>query len=122
MAARLTGDELDQVRAVIAAATAADDRSPVSEETLLHLRNPGMDHRVQHVLAELDGRLVGYGVLIPTEGPSSGLAELAVEPAARGRGIGHAIVERLLRLAGPHGLALWAHGRGAPAAPLARME
>lgn len=116
----LSPAELAQINATIAAATDADDRSPVSEETLLHLRTPERGHRVQHVLAELDDQVVGYGVLIPTEGPQRSVAELAVAPAHRGRGIGHAIVGALLELVEPGDLRLWAHGRDAHAAALAR--
>jgi mycothiol synthase len=115
----LSADESSGVIEVIAAATEADDRCPVSESTLLHLRNPGLDHRVKHVLAEVDGRIAGYGVLIPTEGPRPRVAEIAVEPSLRGRGIGHAIIEQVIALGGSGGVALWAHGRDAPAGPLA---
>lgn len=116
----LRADELADVNRTIAEATAADDRSPVSEETLLHLRIPDLDQRVQHVLAEADNRIVGYGVLIPTDGPQPQVAEIAVAPSYRGRGIGQAVIIRLLELVGGDRLALWAHGRDAHAAPLAR--
>lgn len=118
--AALNAEELAGVGRTIAEATAADDRSPVSEATLLHLRRADEHQQVQHVLAEADGRVVGYGVLLPIEGPQPRVAELAVCPPYRGRGIGHTIITRLLDLVAPLDLALWAHGRDSHAAPLAR--
>lgn len=116
----LDPEEIAGVCRTIDEATAADDSCPVSEETLLHLRVAGHNHGVLHVLAEADSRIVGYGVLIQDESRHGRLAELAVAPDYRSRGIGHAIIERLLDLVAGQGLALWAHGRDAHAAPLAR--
>ena len=117
---QLSADEMAEVAAVIAASTAADHGSPVSEATLLRVRFPDRYQQVRHVVAREAGLVVGYGVLIPTEGPRPMVGEVAVHPRERGHGVGHEVVGRLLSLAGNAGLALWAHGRHAPAAALAR--
>jgi len=119
VASALDGAGRGEVRQLIARATAADDRSPVSEETMLQLSAPASD-RIRHVLVREDDRLLGYAALLRADGPQPMVAELAVDPAARHRGVGHVLVQSLLREAGADGLSLWAHGRNAPAAALAQ--
>ena len=115
----LDGAGRGEVRRLIARATAADDRSPVSEETLLQLRAPATE-RIHHILVRGGDDLLGYSALLPTDGPRPMVAELAVDPDARHRGVGRILVEALLAEAGDGGLSLWAHGRNAPAAALAK--
>jgi mycothiol synthase len=57
----------------------------------------------------LDGAAAGYARLeLPGDGDAE--AELVVHPAARRRGVGSALLDRLLELAGPRALSIWAHG------------
>jgi len=105
-------------------ATRHDGVTPISEHVMLHLRHGG-DADVRHLLARSeDGRLVGYAHLDVTdlvEGPS---AELVVAPSARRRGLGHALVEDLIRISDAdvpgRGLRLWAHGESEAARGLAQ--
>ncbi len=105
-------------------ATRHDGVTPSSEHVMLHLRHGG-DADVRHLLARSeDGRLVGYAHLDVTdlvEGPS---AELVVAPSARRRGLGHALVEDLIRISDAdvpgRGLRLWAHGESEAARGLAQ--
>jgi mycothiol synthase len=104
-------------------ATRHDGVTPISEHVLLHLRHGG-DADVRHLMARADdGRLVGYAHLDVTdlvEGPS---AEAVVAPSARRRGLGHALVDELIRISDRDapglGLRLWAHGETAAASGLA---
>jgi mycothiol synthase len=106
-------------------ATRHDGVTPISEHVMLHLRHGG-DADVRHLLARSeDGRLVGYAHLDVTdlvEGPS---AELVVAPSARRRGLGHALVEDLIRISDAdvpgRGLRLWAHGESEAARGLAEQ-
>lgn len=115
---RLTAADVARVRDLVADSTAVDGRSPVSDDTLGHLQ--GGHGQVDHVLVELHGRLAGYGSLIPFEGPRPMLAEIAVAPAARGRGVGARVLDALVDLAGPAGFTIWAHGVDPGGAPWAR--
>jgi mycothiol synthase len=98
------------VRALAEAATAADGREPLSEQFVINL-NGRARPRVAHLLAESDGAVVGYAQL------DHAAAELVVAPAARGRGIGSALLAALLELS-PR-LDVWAHGDLPAAAALA---
>lgn len=93
----LTAAEATAVRALAAAAEAADGHPPLSEQVLLHLAEGAQ------LLAESsDGALDGYAHL---EGSS---AELVVHPDARRRGVGRALAAALLEFAPD--LVVWAHG------------
>jgi mycothiol synthase len=104
-------------------ATRHDGVTPISEHVMLHLRHGG-DADVRHLLARSqEGRLVGYAHLDVTdlvEGPS---AELVVAPSARRHGLGHALIEDLIRISDAdvpgRGLRLWAHGESEAARGLA---
>ncbi|MCW1957371.1 MAG: amino-acid N-acetyltransferase [Mycobacterium sp.] len=50
-------------------------------------------------VAEFDGRVVGCGALHVLWADLGEVRTVAVDPAVRGRGIGHAIVDRLLEVA-----------------------
>ncbi len=52
------------------------------------------------LVAELDGDLVGMA-WVHMRGPVATIGPLAVEPRAQGRGIGRALIERAVALAGP---------------------
>ena len=114
---RINAADHAAVTRLIARATEADGVSPVSEPVVLHLRH-GDDHGVQHLLAWRGAALVGYGHLDTTASVAGSSAEVVVDPDARERGIGRAIVERFLDI--EPGLRLWAHGRQAGSDELAR--
>jgi mycothiol synthase len=82
-----------------------------SEDMAEELANPLIDRERDWVLAELDGRLVGCALLnprAPTDDRLSVVLEGIVHPAHRGRGIGSALLERMLGRAPQH-----VHERGA---------
>ncbi|MFI1462826.1 mycothiol synthase [Nocardia carnea] len=97
----------DEVSAVLAAAAAADGVAPVSEQGLLALRG---DSPVRHLLALSDGVVAGYAGLTPAHDEHPAMAEVAVAPAYRGRGIGREVVAAVLA-AGGSGARVWAHGK-----------
>jgi mycothiol synthase len=106
-------DEVTEILALTHAAGDADGAYPLSEHVVLHLRLGG-DAPATHLLAKLDGHLVGYAHIDPTdevEGPS---AELCVHPLHRRRGLGRALVTAAIAAAEHHDpqgrLRLWAHG------------
>jgi mycothiol synthase len=110
---RLDAGEVAEVIALTHAAGDADGAYPLSEHVMLHLRHGG-DSPATHVLARIDGRMVGYAHVDPTdpvEGPS---AELCVHPLYRRRGLGRALVMAAMAAAADHDpsgrLRLWAHG------------
>jgi mycothiol synthase len=118
---RLDAGRLAEVLALVEAVSDADGSTPVSEHVLMHLRHGG-DLEARNLLGYLGTTLVGYAHLDVTdlvEGPS---AELAVHPAYRRRGIGSALVAALEAESPDGRLRLWAHGRHADAAALARSR
>lgn len=119
---RLSGAELDEVRALIDAATMADGVRPLNEHVMLHLRHGG-DEDTRNLLArDADGRLVGYAHLDVTDAVAGPSAELVVHPMHRGQGNGRALVDAARRSAGPR-LRLWSHGSHRSARELAsRMD
>jgi mycothiol synthase len=138
----LTGDEADEVRAMLDAATEANGVPPVSEAVRLLLR-PHADERTDeragqqpgvHLLARATraetpntptrngghagggARVVGYGHL------AGGVGELVVHPEHRRRGVGGQLVRALLDRADAEGgtLRVWAHGEHPGAVRLAQ--
>jgi mycothiol synthase len=95
--------DLDDVLALLGAATAADGVRPLSEDAELRLqhRSPG-GHDL--VVRSPDGDLAGYARL------DDGVAELVVHPRFRRRGFGAALLDQVLELAGAAPLSIWAHG------------
>jgi mycothiol synthase len=95
--------DVDDVLALLGAATAADGVRPLSEDAELRLqhRTPG-GHDV--VVRSPDGDLAGYARL------DDGVAELVVHPRFRRRGLGAALLDQVLDLAGAGPLSIWAHG------------
>jgi mycothiol synthase len=100
----LSSEDQADIRALIAAATAADGVAPVGDQVLRELP---LD-RTRHLLAHEDGTLVGYLNL------ASGMAEATVAPDARRRGIGAELIRTGLAAGGP-GTQIWAHGNLASA-------
>lgn len=111
---RLTAVEVDEAAGIFEAARIADGRTGAGELPSF-LSQPGA-----HVLAEDNGRVVGYAHL-DTVGDSFGhpVGEVVVHPAARDRGVGTQLVRQLLTLAGDREPRLWSHGDHPAAAAIA---
>ncbi|MDO8106509.1 mycothiol synthase [Isoptericola sp. b441] len=108
--------EADAVRRLADTAAGADGVAPLGEQTLLDLTAP----RAWHVLAHDEhGTPVGYAQLWPELGRRR-TAELVVAPAARGTGVGTALMGAVMDLAGDAQALLWAHGTLPGATSLAR--
>ncbi|GAB0101870.1 mycothiol synthase [Nocardia sp. JMUB6875] len=103
------------VRAVLDRATAADGVAPVSEQAVLSLGN---DSPARHLVDIRDGVVAGYANLVPAHGEHPAMAEVAVDPEARGQGIGAGLVAAALAEGGP-GARVWAHGDLPPARAVA---
>ncbi|MFL6075040.1 MAG: mycothiol synthase [Mycobacteriales bacterium] len=115
---RLEPGQVAEVGELLAAATDADGVSPLSEHVLLHLRHGG-DVEARHLLARVDGRLVGYAHLDVTDLVEGSSAEMAVHPGYRRHGLGRALLENLLADTPDGRLRLWAHGEHPGAVALA---
>lgn len=116
---RLSPDDIAAVRRLVDRVAAADGVGPMSEHVLLHLPGGG-DPGVRHLLVRgADGNLEGYAHLDVTDRVEGSSAELAVDPDARRRGAGRALVESLLGQTPDGRLRLWAHGEHPAAAALA---
>jgi len=111
----LTDAEQAQVRELARRAAAEDGVGPLSEQTVLNLAaGPG---RVRHLLLPgEDTALAGYAQLDDPAAPDAS-GELVVDPGARRRGLGTALVEAVLSDA--PAARLWSHGRLPAAAALA---
>src|SRR5690349_4958821 len=136
---RLAPDVVERVESLLTAATDADGVQPLSEHVWLHLRHggEGPDQNLLVVLNgsadtrepadttepaetagrtgpgardEIDGEIVGYAHLDPTDPVAGPSAEVVVHPAHRGRGLGRLLVQAALEAAPGHRLRLWAHG------------
>jgi mycothiol synthase len=112
------------VRALLTAALVADGVRPVSEESELRLQHGGPAGGTDLTARDADGTLVGYARLeLPADEPEAEAeAELVVAPAARRRGVGSALLDRLEELAGSRPLRFWAHGELPGSAELARAR
>lgn len=104
----LSDDEQSRIRELIEAATAADGVVPVGEQVLRELPHD----RTRHLVARDGEGIVGY--LNLAAGDESAMAEVAVHPRARRRGIGSALVREGLAEGGPDAR-VWAHGNLEPA-------
>lgn len=117
--------EIDAVRALVAAAAAADGVAPLSEHVLLHLGRGGDE--AAHLMAYREGELAGVAHLdldrpagVTGAAAAGGSAELAVHPRFRRAGLGTALVRELLTRRPSGGpLGLWAHGGHPGAAAIA---
>jgi len=100
--------DVAEVVALLRAATAADGVRPLSEESELRLRHGGPPRGGDLVVRE-DSAIAGYARY--DVGADGGVeAELVVHPSFRRRGHGATLRDRLVRLAGPRPLSVWAHG------------
>ncbi|OLP04152.1 mycothiol synthase [Mycolicibacterium porcinum] len=101
----LSEAERAEIRALIAAAAAADGVAPVGDQVLRELAHD----RTRHLLATDGADLVGYLNLAPAGDTDPAMAELVVHPQARQRGIGAALARAGLA-EGAAGTRIWAHG------------
>ncbi|MBV8350130.1 MAG: mycothiol synthase, partial [Mycolicibacterium sp.] len=92
----------------------ADGVAPVGEQVLRETRAD----RTAHLLATDDGRVVGYLNLAPAGQSAPPMAELAVDPPFRRRGIGSTMIEVAFAKGGD-GTRVWAHGTLEPASKTA---
>jgi mycothiol synthase len=108
---RTTLSDVDQrqIKLVFDAATAADGTAPVGDQVLRELAGD----RTKHLVAEVDDAIVGYLNLVPAA-DAPAMAEAAVHPDARRRGIGSELIRTGLAEGGS-GARVWAHGNLEPA-------
>jgi mycothiol synthase len=99
-----------QVRDLIAVTTRADGVAPVGEQVLRELDSDD----TAHLLATDDGRTIGYLNLAPAGESAPAMAELAVHPQCRRRGVGSTMIRAALAKGG-EGARVWAHGTIEPA-------
>lgn len=97
----LSAAEQQAVRTLVADAELIDGVSPVGEQVL---RDLAADDGAHLLAAGRPGAVVGYLNLTP-----QGAAELVVHPAARGRGIGTALVRAAVEHSSEP-VRVWAHG------------
>jgi mycothiol synthase len=107
----------DAAEALIARAAAADGIEPVSEQALPDVVAEGTLRSVR----EIDGQVAAYTHLTLAHAEHPAMAEIAVDPRFRGRGLGIELVRAALERGGP-GAGVWAHGdRPAARAVAARL-
>jgi mycothiol synthase len=114
---RLSDEDIEQVRGLLLAARARDGRPEVSGTGPL----PRELRTGSHALATgSGGELVGYAHL-DLKGDAAGrpVAELYVDPSARRRGIGSALLDKVIKKSGPGPLRAWSHGDHPGAARIA---
>ncbi len=104
---------------LITEVTESDGVAPLSEHSVLKVRD-GTAPAFRHLLAEVDGRLAGYGQVEQPSPRQDAAVELAVRPSARNRGIGSALVAAAEASAHGQPLHIWSHGTLPAAAALAR--
>ncbi|AYF73345.1 mycothiol synthase [Nocardia yunnanensis] len=112
---RLSPETAAEVKELLERATTADGVAPVSEQAVLSLGN---DSPARHLVDIRDGAVAGYANLVPAHGEHPAMAEVAVDPVARGRGVGAGLVTAALTAGGP-GARVWAHGDLPPARAVA---
>ncbi|KQY02362.1 mycothiol synthase [Mycobacterium sp. Root135] len=106
----LSDADQQHVKAVVDAARAADGTAPVGDQVLRALPHD----RTGHLVAELDGDVVGYLNLAPATTDAPPMAEVVVHPGARRRGIGAELI-RTAFAEGGSSTRVWAHGNLEPA-------
>jgi mycothiol synthase len=107
---KLSDSDQAGITAVFEAATAHDGTPPVGDQVLRELSHD----RTQHLIAEVDGGVVGYLNLAPATDGAPPMAEAVVRPDARRRGVGSTLIRTGLE-AGGASTRVWAHGNLEPA-------
>ena len=105
---RLDLHDVQAVRALVEAATSTDGTAPLSEHVLLHLAAGG-DAATRNLVIREGRRVVAYAHLDVTDAVEGSSAEVVVAPAARGQGLGRALVQAVLGQSPDGRLRLWAH-------------
>ncbi|MEV4618287.1 mycothiol synthase [Asanoa sp. NPDC049573] len=119
---RLAHLEAADIAAVLDLASQASDTDgayPFSEHVVLHIRHGGEQHAVHLVVRGPDGSLAGYAHVDTTDEVEGAAAELVVHPLRRRHGLGRALVNAAIEVAGSRPLRLWAHGDHPSAGALA---
>ena len=106
----LTHTEVAEVKALIAAVAIEDGMSPLGEHVLIHLHHGGDEDAIQLLARNNNGNLIGYLHLDITDTVAGPAVEVAVEPGARGKGLGTALVKTAETLTGGQAIRLWTHG------------
>ncbi|MFZ2173430.1 MAG: mycothiol synthase [Rhodococcus sp. (in: high G+C Gram-positive bacteria)] len=106
---RLEAVEAADVGAMLARVAAVDGVEPVSERGRHAVSAHADADGVRHLVWTDADRIVGYAQLQPGHGEHPAMAELAVDPEARGRGIGAQLVTAALSEGGADSR-IWAHG------------
>ncbi|WP_306356931.1 MULTISPECIES: mycothiol synthase [unclassified Nocardia] len=112
---RLPADDSGSVREILDRAAVADGVAPVSEQAVLSLTR---DAEAWHLVARDGDAVTGYANLVAAHGEHPAMAEVAVDPRHRGRGVGAELVTAALD-AGGEGARVWAHGNLAAARSVA---
>lgn len=105
----LSESERRAIRDVIARATERDGATPVGDQVLRELSRD----RTRHLVATVDGDMVGYLNLVGAKPDTTAMAEVVVDPDFRRRGIGSALIRAGLAEGG-EGTRIWSHGTLAP--------
>ncbi|MEU2000660.1 mycothiol synthase [Rhodococcus sp. NPDC019627] len=113
---RLDAAQAVEVSALLERAAETDGTAAVSEQGIHALAGVG---EARHLVWTDEHRVVGYAQLQPGHGEHPAMAELAVDPQARGRGIGGRLVAEALDEGGPDSR-VWAHGNLPAAQAVAR--
>ncbi|MGB9226223.1 mycothiol synthase [Mycobacterium sp.] len=107
----LTADEQRGVHELVTAATEFDGMAPVGEQVVRELGQRRSGHLL---VTDTRGAIIGYLNLSPARESAGEMAELAVHPRARRRGIGSAMARAALdKTSGRN--QFWAHGTLEPA-------
>lgn len=106
----LSDADRQRIKALFDAAEAHDGTAAVGDQVLRELAHD----RTRHLVAEDGDVVVGYLDLVPAVEGAPAMAEVAVHPDARRRGIGSDLIRTGLA-AGGAGARVWAHGNLEPA-------
>jgi mycothiol synthase len=125
---RLDPAEIDRVAVLVERATENDGVRPLSEHVMLHLRHGGDDsagNSARNVLLYVDrDQLAGYAHidngLTAADAAQSPVAELVVDPALRGHGLGRLLVGHVQAEEPGRRIRLWSHGEHPAALALAK--
>lgn len=98
------GYEIVQGKEGLAEATTLRHRVFVGEQSVpVEIETDADDLTADHILVRDGGRVIGTGRLVTVAGHGK-IGRMAVDPAWRGRGIGRAMLDRLVDLARSRGL------------------
>jgi GNAT superfamily N-acetyltransferase len=92
----LVGEFEEWIRERVLADYGIDDFEFKSEHDLFLDLDGLREPRARLYLAEIDGEPVGIGGLRPLSGDDAEIKRMYVRPSARGRGVGRAILQRLI--------------------------